>query len=122
VLDGLHPFTRALAALPHLLPGSSVGKANRVRALVRRSTAAAFADVDLLAWPTSATPVPTIDAAIGGDAGALRQAGFGNLTGLPGISVPVGVDDAGLPVGLQLFAPWRDEGRLLDAARSVANG
>jgi Asp-tRNA(Asn)/Glu-tRNA(Gln) amidotransferase A subunit family amidase len=116
VLDGLHPFTRALAALPHLLPASAVGRANRVRALVRRATAAAFAEVDLLAWPTSATPVPRLVDAIGGDAGALRQAGFANLTGLPGISVPVGVDDGGLPVGLQLLAPWGLEARLLDAA------
>lgn len=123
ILDGLHPFTRALAALPHLLPGSAVGKANRVRALVRRAVAAAFEEVDLLAWPTSATPVPTIEAAIGGDAGALRQAGLANLTGLPGISVPVGVDDGGLPVGLQLLAPWGEEGRLIDAAALLlANG
>lgn len=121
-ITGVHSFTRALAAIPHLLPGSALGKANRVRALVRRATAAAFADVDLLAWPTSATPVPTIAAAIGGDAGALRQAGFANLTGVPGISVPVGLDDQGLPVGLQLLAPWQEEGRLLDAAALVASG
>src|SRR4051812_31626856 len=61
VVEGLHPFTRALAAQPHLLPASAVGRANRVRALVRRATAAAFTEVDLLAWPTSATPVPTLD-------------------------------------------------------------
>jgi aspartyl-tRNA(Asn)/glutamyl-tRNA(Gln) amidotransferase subunit A len=96
-----------------------VGRANRVRALVRRSTAAAFADSDLLAWPTSATPVPRLDQAIGGDAGALRQSGFANLTGVPGISVPVGRDANGLPVGLQLLAPWGGEGMLIDAAARV---
>jgi Asp-tRNA(Asn)/Glu-tRNA(Gln) amidotransferase A subunit family amidase len=116
VLAGLHPFTRALAALPHLLPASAIGRANRVRALVRRAAAAAFADVDVLAWPTSATPVPRLDQAIGGDTGALRQAGFANLTGVPGISVPVGVDDGGLPVGLQVLAPWGEEARLCDIA------
>ena len=115
-LEGLHPFTRALAALPHVLPASAVGRATRVRAMVRRATAAAFAGVDLLAWPTSATPVPRLEQAIGGDAGALRQSGFANLTGVPGISVPVGVDDHGLPVGLQLLAPWGDEARLVDSA------
>jgi Asp-tRNA(Asn)/Glu-tRNA(Gln) amidotransferase A subunit family amidase len=116
ILDGLHPFTRALAAMPHLLPASVIGRAGRVRSLVRRATATAFDDVDLLAWPTSATPVPRLDQAIGGDAGALRQAGFANLTGVPGLSVPVGVDDHGLPVGLQLLAPWGHEARLVDAA------
>jgi Asp-tRNA(Asn)/Glu-tRNA(Gln) amidotransferase A subunit family amidase len=119
VLDGLHPLTRALAALPHLIPASAVGRADRVRAMVRRATAAAFADVDLLAWPTSAAPVPRLDQAVGGDTGALRQAGFANLTGVPGISVPVGVDDDGLPVGLQLLAPWGEEARLVDAAEVV---
>lgn len=116
VLAGLHASTRALAAMPHLLPAVAVGRANRVRAAVRRAVAAAFETVDVLAWPTSATPVPRLDAGPGSDAGALRQAGLANLTGLPGISVPVGDDDAGLPVGLQLLAPWGHEARLLDAA------
>lgn len=39
VLEGLHPLTRALAALPHLFSASSVGRADRVRAMVRRGTA-----------------------------------------------------------------------------------
>jgi Asp-tRNA(Asn)/Glu-tRNA(Gln) amidotransferase A subunit family amidase len=120
VLDGLHPFTRALAAVPHLLPASAVGRAARVRAAVRRSAAAAFDAVDVLAWPTSATPVPRLDAGPGSDAGALRQAGFGNLTGIPGISIPVGTDDGGLPVGLQLQAAWGRESVLVDAAAVLA--
>lgn len=118
-LDGTHVYTRAIATIPHLVPAAMVGLANRVRALVRRSTAAAFAEVDLLAWPTSATPVPRLDKAIGGDAGALRQSGFANLTGVPGISIPVGRDANGLPVGLQLLAPWGGEGMLIDAAARV---
>jgi Asp-tRNA(Asn)/Glu-tRNA(Gln) amidotransferase A subunit family amidase len=48
----------------------------------------------------------------------LRQATLGNLTGVPGISIPVG-EAAGLPVGLQLLAPWGGEARLLDAAEHV---
>jgi len=119
VLEGLHPVTRALAALPHVLPASAIGRAGRVRAVVRRSVADAFADVDLLAWPTSATPVLRLDEAVGRDTGATRQCGFGNLTGLPGISVPVGRDDRGLPVGLQLLAQWGDEARLIDAAAAI---
>ncbi len=39
-----------------------------------------------------------------------------NLAGLPGISVPVGADKQGLPLGLQLIGrPW-EEGELLNAA------
>jgi aspartyl-tRNA(Asn)/glutamyl-tRNA(Gln) amidotransferase subunit A len=39
-----------------------------------------------------------------------------NLAGLPGIAVPVGLDRAGLPLGLQLIGrPW-EEGDLLNHA------
>jgi len=42
-----------------------------------------------------------------------------NLGGVPGISVPVGLSAAGLPIGLQLLAPWGEEARLLDAAEQI---
>ena len=39
-----------------------------------------------------------------------------NLAGLPGVSVPVGLDSKGLPLGLQLIGrPW-EEGDLLNHA------
>ena len=39
-----------------------------------------------------------------------------NLAGLPGISVPAGLDAQGLPLGLQLIGrPW-EEGELLNCA------
>ncbi len=42
-----------------------------------------------------------------------------NLAGLPGISVPVGLDKQGLPLGMQLIGrPW-DEGGLLNLAQSL---
>ena len=39
-----------------------------------------------------------------------------NMAGLPGISVPCGLDSAGLPVGLQLIGKAFDEATLLRAA------
>jgi aspartyl-tRNA(Asn)/glutamyl-tRNA(Gln) amidotransferase subunit A len=42
-----------------------------------------------------------------------------NLAGLPGISVPAGLDAQGLPLGLQLIGrPW-EEGPLLDTAHAL---
>ncbi len=42
-----------------------------------------------------------------------------NLAGLPGISVPAGLDRQGMPLGLQLIGrPW-EEGDLLDIAHSL---
>ena len=40
-------------------------------------------------------------------------------TGLPAMSLPVGVSDAGLPIGIQLIGPPRGEARLLAVARAV---
>ena len=44
-----------------------------------------------------------------------------NLAGLPGISVPAGLDAQGLPLGLQLIGrPW-EEGPLLNSALVLEN-
>jgi Asp-tRNA(Asn)/Glu-tRNA(Gln) amidotransferase A subunit family amidase len=50
------------------------------------------------------------------DISNVRQASLANLCGVPAISVPVGLHPSGLPIGLQLLAPWSSEGRLFDAA------
>mgnify|MGYP002653949075 CR=1 FL=1 len=42
-----------------------------------------------------------------------------NLAGLPGISVPAGLDAAGLPLGLQLIGRALDEGALFSLAAAV---
>lgn len=123
VLEELDPITRALAQYAFLTPAVRLVRADRVRAHLRRETARAFGEADLLAWPTSPAPAPPIDAPLVqlpsgpslADPPNLRQASLANLTGVPGISVPVG-DAGGLPAGLQLLAPWGEEARLLDAA------
>jgi aspartyl-tRNA(Asn)/glutamyl-tRNA(Gln) amidotransferase subunit A len=94
---------------------------------VRRSLRDVFEQVDLLALPTVPAPAPAIENPIvelpSGPAPAdhanVRQTGLGNLTGAPGINAPVGTHSSGLPIGLQLMAPWSAEARLLDAARHI---
>lgn len=121
------PLTRGLVKYELLLSADLLIRADRVRTMLRRGVAAAFADCDLLVWPTLAAPAPRIDAPVvelpSGttvpDAVNVRQAGIANLTGQPGISVPVGVHSSGLPIGLQLLAPWGAEELLLDAAEHV---
>jgi aspartyl-tRNA(Asn)/glutamyl-tRNA(Gln) amidotransferase subunit A len=44
-----------------------------------------------------------------------------NLAGVPALSVPCGRLN-GLPVGLQLVAPWDEEGRLLGVAELIEQG
>jgi aspartyl-tRNA(Asn)/glutamyl-tRNA(Gln) amidotransferase subunit A len=98
------------------------GRAQKVRTLVIEDFARAFGEVDVLVCPTS----PTTAFALGErteDPLAMYLADVGtipcNLGGLPGISVPVGLDEGGLPIGFQLLAAPLGEAVLLRAARAV---
>jgi len=126
ILPQLDPATRALTQFALLTPAVRMVRADRVRAHLRRQTARAFERADILAWPASPAPPPLVDSPVVelpsgtslADPPNLRQATLANLTGVPGISVPVG-EAAALPVGLQLLAPWGAEARLLDAAEHL---
>jgi len=117
----------ALAKYASLLPAETLVRAARVRSQVRRSAARLFERYDVLAWPTVPAPAPpienpTVELPSGPDSpdrANVRQSGFGNLTGLPGISTPAGFHARGLPIGLLLTAPWGEEARLLDAAEHL---
>ena len=120
-------MSRALAKYQFLQPATMLVKADRVRSWLRRSLAAAFGQADVLAWPTTPAPSPplanpTIELPSGpqpADKGNVRQSGIANLSGVPGISVPVGLHDSGLPIGLQFLAAWGEDARCLDAADAV---
>lgn len=84
-----------------------------------------LAAVDVLATPTVAlTPPPVAEVADKDAYGpanilALRNTCLGNCLNLCGVTVPVGCDRAGMPVGLQLLAPPWQEARLLSVAQGV---
>jgi aspartyl-tRNA(Asn)/glutamyl-tRNA(Gln) amidotransferase subunit A len=96
----------------------------RVRTGLRVEVARAFAEVDLLALPTTVTTAPRVtDAEFAGgflDPHALdaccRFTFLGNLTGLPALSAPVGLDENRLPLALQLVGDAWDEATVLAAA------
>jgi Asp-tRNA(Asn)/Glu-tRNA(Gln) amidotransferase A subunit family amidase len=121
------PVLSALTKFEFVMTPVIVHQAARVRSLLRREAVKAFESCDVLAWPTVPAPAPpienpTVELPSGrepADPGNLRQTGFGNLTGLPGISVPVGLHSSGLPMALQLQAPWGDEARLFDAGEHI---
>jgi Asp-tRNA(Asn)/Glu-tRNA(Gln) amidotransferase A subunit family amidase len=130
VLNNLSPelglINRGVLKLRALLPLSLTARAFKVRAKVRRDLAALFEDIDLLAWPAVpaiAPPLaePLIELPSGvasADAGNARQGVLANLTGVPGVSVPVGLD-GGMPVALQLLGTWGSDALLLDAAEAL---
>jgi Asp-tRNA(Asn)/Glu-tRNA(Gln) amidotransferase A subunit family amidase len=127
VLNTISAPTRALLLAGMLAPARFVPRADRVRAAVRYSLAAAFDTVDFLAWPTSPSAAPTLDdtwvdlpsGRVPVDVPNVRQASIANLAGIPGISIPVGLNTSNLPLGLQLLGPWGSESRLLDAAEHM---
>ena len=94
------------------------GKAQSVRTLVRREFAAAFAKVDLIVAPTT----PNVAFKHGEKEDPLSMylndvfTIPGNLSGIPGVSVPCGFSTAGLPIGLQVLGRPLDEARVLRAA------
>lgn len=98
------------------------GQAQKVRTLVRRDFATAYEHVDILVSPTS----PTTAFPIGertADPLSMYYADVctiaSNLAGDPSGSVPVGLDDQGLPIGFQIMAPALHESQLLQVAAEV---
>jgi aspartyl-tRNA(Asn)/glutamyl-tRNA(Gln) amidotransferase subunit A len=97
-------------------------KAQAVRARIRDDFREAFAQVDVIATPTS----PTVAFPLGArtaDPLSMYLADVctlpASLAGVPAVSVPCGRGEHGLPVGLQLIAPHFEESRLLAAAQGV---
>ncbi len=95
------------------------------RSVLFRAVQDLFERFDVIATPTMTVPPPLLDA--GGSVATLDYAAWAaplypfNLTGHPAISVPAGFTTAGLPVGLQLVAPWFAEQRLLELAGAACS-
>jgi aspartyl-tRNA(Asn)/glutamyl-tRNA(Gln) amidotransferase subunit A len=96
------------------------GRAMRVRTLVARDYADAFAGCDLIASPTFPTPGFRLGERVQDPLAMYLSDAFtvgANLAGLPAISVPGGFSTAPrLPIGLQLIGPRLAEETLLRAA------
>ena len=97
------------------------GKAQRVRSLIAAEFDQAYQDFDLLVSPTSPSTAFKIGAK--SDPMALYMCDVctipSNLAGHPAISVPFGVGDDGLPVGVQILAPMLGEPKMFRAAQAL---
>ncbi|MBD1597373.1 Asp-tRNA(Asn)/Glu-tRNA(Gln) amidotransferase subunit GatA [Pseudomonas typographi] len=93
-------------------------KAQQVRRLIKNDFMAAFEQVDVILGPTTPNPAWKIGAKSADPVAAYLEDFYtitANMAGLPGLSMPAGFVD-GLPVGVQLLAPYFQEGRLLNVA------
>ena len=98
-------------------------RARRVRALIKRDFEAVFAGgVDAILTPATPSAAFPLGSASDDPVQMYLNDVFTvtvNLAGLPGMSVPAGLDARGLPLGLQLIGrPW-EEGPLLNAGYAL---
>jgi aspartyl-tRNA(Asn)/glutamyl-tRNA(Gln) amidotransferase subunit A len=94
-------------------------KAQQVRTLVRRDYDLAFADVDLIARPTTPTPAFALGEKTSDPLQMYLADIFtvsANLAGLPAVSLPCGLSPQRLPIGLQLTGGMFEESTVLCAA------
>jgi aspartyl-tRNA(Asn)/glutamyl-tRNA(Gln) amidotransferase subunit A len=96
-------------------------QAQKLRRMIADDFQACFKDCDLIAGPVA----PTVAWKIGEQHDDPVKAYLADiftlpasLAGLPGMSVPAGFGEGGMPVGLQLIGNYFDEGRLLHAAHA----
>lgn len=94
-------------------------KALRTKALIKKAFDEAFAKYDVILSPAAPTTAPEIGSSLSdpikmylGDIYTISV----NLAGLPGMTVPCGKDDKGLPIGLQLIGDCFKEKNIIRAA------
>jgi amidase len=123
----LEPRTRAAARIGKALSGPPLRLARAGEPAMRRRIGRVFERCDVVLTPTTARPAPRIGALegrgywkTGNTASATCPFAFAwNVVGWPGISVPAGLTDTGLPIGAQLLGRENDEATLLSLAGQV---
>jgi aspartyl-tRNA(Asn)/glutamyl-tRNA(Gln) amidotransferase subunit A len=105
-----------------LLPATDYLKMQRLRTEISQYASRLFEKYAALVAPSLTSPAGPVEppnvpvtnsTAINGGGGSLA---FGNITGLPAVTVPCGFTPANLPLGLQLIGPAFDEAALLRIA------
>jgi len=99
------------------------GAAQKVRTLIQRDFDAAFAKADVLVSPTAPTTAFKLGEKLE-DPLAMYLNDIAtipaNLAGIPGMSIPNGLaEEDGLPVGIQLLAPAREDARLYQVGAAL---
>lgn len=94
-------------------------KALRTKALIKQAFDKAFKKYDVILGPVAPTTAPKIGSSLSdplkmylGDIYTISV----NLAGLPGITLPCGIDSKGLPIGLQLIGDCFQEKKIIQAA------
>ena len=121
------PDVLALAEQGRLIPAADYVNAQRVRTLLARDFAKIWEHLDCLMTPATPMTAPKIgqtSVAFGSlhedvRSAATRLARPFNVLGWPALAMPCGFSSEGLPIGLQLVAPPRQEDTLLQAGAAL---
>jgi Asp-tRNA(Asn)/Glu-tRNA(Gln) amidotransferase A subunit family amidase len=119
------PGVRLALAVARRLTAADYVWAQRVRTRAMALFADALAKVDMIVTPTTAITAPPLPQPmppegwldVASTLAVMRFIVAGNLLGLPALTVPVGYDRGGLPIGLQLTGRAWEEALLLRAGR-----
>lgn len=94
-------------------------KALRTKALIKEAFDKAFAKYDVIIGPAAPTTAPELGKSLSdpmkmylGDIYTISL----NLAGLPGMSIPVGTDSKGLPIGMQIIGDCFQEKKMIRTA------
>ncbi|MFE2584083.1 amidase [Streptomyces sp. NPDC059378] len=123
----LDPRTHGSARLGRLLGGAPLRAARRAETVLHRRIGAFFETYDVVLAPTTATPPPRVGALHDLSGLATERAVIAacpyawpwNVLGWPGVNVPAGFVDEGLPVGAQLLGPAHSEPLLVSLAAQL---
>lgn len=124
--EDVEPLSWALIQLGRAIDGGTYLRSVQELQRISRQIADFFESIDVLLTPTLAeppAPLGTFDSPPGEPlTGLFRAASYVpftppfNVTGQPGISLPLHWNDAGLPIGLQFVGRFGDEETLLSLA------
>lgn len=125
--DDVEPFTRVLMEHYASMSATELNRAQRRAQQIGWEVGRTFEKVDVLLTPTIAMRTPPLGLLDTTSPETMYEHGSAfatwtsvfNVTGMPAMSVPFGVDDDGLPVGVQFAADLGREGRLLTLAAQL---
>ncbi|KAK9813908.1 hypothetical protein WJX73_004387 [Symbiochloris irregularis] len=127
----LNPDTRVISVVGQSITASDFIQAQSIRRRLMTHLTHAFKSCDMIASPTTPVTAPVNKVAASGRRSespisdvpmvgkVMQYVTPANFAGLPAISVPVGMDSNGLPIGFQLMGPAWSESDLLAAAAVV---
>ncbi|HEY2920715.1 MAG TPA: amidase [Candidatus Binatia bacterium] len=121
--------------VPHVSRGLAAGMTitaseyltvQRARHRIREALRRTYERVDIIASPTTGRVAPLLLEGLKGNGDDTRHASynhsnllrFPSMLGLPGCSLPCGINPEGLPIGMQLIGAWFADQTVLNAALS----